>query len=197
MVSLGNIKHTTLQPVNCPVKDENEVVMIGCLVRVRAMVQWWPVRENHRNSGKNSSVLFRSPDSSHKFIRDRTRGLNHYTDLTLHEARKPIRLSHIIFICLKLTNNYSLCYYIGLEILVAAGVRSSIWRTAEPLHATFSLVLYFDHEDGGGIFLRNIGWISPNCTTLYLEDNSSSSYYWNQIKLVKMLKIIIYKWAQN
>jgi hypothetical protein len=35
------------------------------------------------------------------------------------------------------------------------------------LHAGFLLGLLFDPEDGGTIFLRNIGWLSVDYTALY------------------------------
>jgi hypothetical protein len=35
------------------------------------------------------------------------------------------------------------------------------------LHVAFILGLSFDPEDGGDMFLRNIGWLSTDCTALY------------------------------
>jgi hypothetical protein len=42
------------------------------------------------------------------------------------------------------------------------------------LHADFSLGLFFDPEDEGDIFLRNVGWLSTNYTELYPRRQNSS-----------------------
>jgi hypothetical protein len=39
--------------------------------------------------------------------------------------------------------------------------------TATLLHAGFLLLLFFDYEDGGEMFLRNIGWLSVNYAAFY------------------------------
>jgi hypothetical protein len=35
------------------------------------------------------------------------------------------------------------------------------------LHASFLLGLFFDHEDGGNMFLSNISWFSMDYMALY------------------------------
>jgi hypothetical protein len=40
-------------------------------------------------------------------------------------------------------------------------------RTFFVLHNDFLLGLFFDPEDGGDIFLRNVGWVSAVYTALY------------------------------
>jgi hypothetical protein len=37
---------------------------------------------------------------------------------------------------------------------------------ATSFHAGFLLGLFFDPEDGGDMFFRNVGWLSANCTAL-------------------------------
>jgi hypothetical protein len=40
-------------------------------------------------------------------------------------------------------------------------------------NADFLLGFSFDPEDGGGIFVRNIGWLSTDYTALYVELSSN------------------------
>jgi hypothetical protein len=43
------------------------------------------------------------------------------------------------------------------------------------------LGLFFDPENGGKIFLRNVGWISAGCTALYPIRQNSSVHFTFQI----------------
>jgi hypothetical protein len=44
---------------------------------------------------------------------------------------------------------------------------SKIARSACQLLSRLFLDLFFVPEDGGGMFLRNVGWLSANYTALY------------------------------
>jgi hypothetical protein len=64
----------------------------------------------------------------------------------------------------------------GINHLHLQGRRIS-WRWAQPwkqvallaicFHAAFLLCLYFDLENGGDMFLRNVSWLSTDYTALY------------------------------
>jgi hypothetical protein len=41
------------------------------------------------------------------------------------------------------------------------------WKQVASFHAGFLPDLFFDHEDGGDMFFRNVSWLSTDCTALY------------------------------
>jgi hypothetical protein len=57
---------------------------------------------------------------------------------------------------------------------------SRTWGSCH-LHASFLLGLIFNPEDGGKIFLRNVGWLAVDYTGLYPR-RQRSSYFNNTIK---------------
>jgi hypothetical protein len=62
-----------------------------------------------------------------------------------------------------------------------AGIEQSF--ACYPPHAGFMLVLFFDREGGDDVCLRNVGWISVYCTTLYPRRQNSS---WTAPLLLKV-----------
>jgi hypothetical protein len=38
------------------------------------------------------------------------------------------------------------------------------------------LGLFFDSEDGGEMFLQNVGWLSKDCTALYPRKQNPSTF---------------------
>jgi hypothetical protein len=57
---------------------------------------------------------------------------------------------------------FSVEEYAKQQTSVKAGGKQSYM-----LHADFLLGLFFDTEDGGQIFLRNVGWLSTDYRALY------------------------------
>jgi hypothetical protein len=55
--------------------------------------------------------------------------------------------------------------YVGFEVLTAVVMKSSVLWKVSRFHAGFFLV-FFDHENGGDIFLWNVGWFSAGYTAL-------------------------------
>jgi hypothetical protein len=53
---------------------------------------------------------------------------------------------------------------VGFEILTAVVVNCSVFWDMERCSP---LKLFFNSEDGGDVFLRNVGWLSADCTALY------------------------------
>jgi hypothetical protein len=72
---------------------------------------------------------------------------------------------------------------VGSEVLTAVVIKSYIFQNITPcsplkgnrhrallaicFHADFLLSLFFDPEDGGDIFLRNVGYLSTDYAALY------------------------------
>jgi hypothetical protein len=71
-----------------------------------------------------------------------------------------------------------LCYA-GFVVLIAVVMNSSLFWSAVCylLHAGFLLGLYFDPENGGNMFLRNVGCLSTDCTALYPRRQIVRGYY--------------------
>jgi hypothetical protein len=75
---------------------------------------------------------------------------------------------------------------VGFEILTAVVIESTIFwditpcsplkvnRVANCFHAVSLLRLFFSPKDGGGVFLRNVSWISTDDTALYPKRQYSS-----------------------
>jgi hypothetical protein len=87
--------------------------------------------------------------------------------------------------------NWNYCSSVGFEVLTEMVVQSFVlgynavlslkfnWHFGATcsfhlqgfacclLHASFLLGLLFNHEDGGDMFLRNIGWLSTDYAALY------------------------------
>jgi hypothetical protein len=84
----------------------------------------------------------------------------------------------------------TICKDVAFEALIAMTMKSSVFWDITPcspvklnkrllpcclLHASFSLGLLSDPDDGGDMFLRNVGWLSPHYTALYPRRQNSSS----------------------
>jgi hypothetical protein len=50
------------------------------------------------------------------------------------------------------------------------------------LHARFLLGLFFDTENGGDMFFRNVGWLSTDYTALYPRDRTLHSHSCEKLK---------------
>jgi hypothetical protein len=57
-------------------------------------------------------------------------------------------------------------------------------RACYLLQAGFLLDLFFDHEDGGDMFLRNVGWLSMDYTALYPRRYNSSYRLHFSVKVI-------------
>jgi hypothetical protein len=71
-------------------------------------------------------------------------------------------------------------YVVGFEVLTPVVMKSAIFwdiTACSPLKVNISeehVTWFFDPEDGGDMFLRNVGWLSTDYTPLYPRTEKSS-----------------------
>jgi hypothetical protein len=65
-------------------------------------------------------------------------------------------------------------HLLKMEAICSSETSTDFHRLAICFYAGILLRLFFDPEDGGDIFLRNIGWLSADYTTLYPRRQYSS-----------------------
>jgi hypothetical protein len=83
----------------------------------------------------------------------------------LHEAGSKLRKSRDIQ---KTGGNFLLLFPIGSPCVSEPMGADELSRSSLVFH------LLFNHEDGGDMFLRNVGWLSKDYTTLYPKRYNSS-----------------------
>jgi hypothetical protein len=83
----------------------------------------------------------------------------------------------------KLRSKYVISYRVSFEkqpsseiqhYVVEFNRRFGVISSLHLLHPDFLLGLLSDSEDGGYMFLRNVGWLKPDYTTLYPRRQNSS-----------------------
>jgi hypothetical protein len=81
------------------------------------------------------------------------------------------------------------------KLLTCAGALSALLSTC--FHAGFLLGLFFDSEDGGDIFLRNVGWLSADYTALYPRRQYSSQPPPWESQILQLLSFRYCIWESN
>jgi hypothetical protein len=64
-------------------------------------------------------------------------------------------------------------------------IKSTVFWDITCFHAGFLLGLFFDTEDGGDMFLRNVGWLPADYMVLYPEDSTLHNHRCENLKSCK------------